>query len=172
VKFTDNKGNVKEFSVDGVTPEQLAKGEHRSMDCMDCHNRPAHTFAFGPERAVDDSIAGGHLPKTLPFTRREAIAALKDDYQSGDDAQRGIDARLPELDRDFVGHELAFARVIEKRAADLRARVERAKHVTAGAMKEAGNRTERATLSAFAAAGSAEEEVGGVFHRGCSLVYT
>ena len=94
VKFTDAKGNVKEFTVDGAKPEDLANGEHRSMDCMDCHNRPAHTFAFGPERAVDDSIAGGHLPKTLPFTRREAIAALKDEYQSGEDAQRGIDARL------------------------------------------------------------------------------
>jgi hypothetical protein len=94
VRFTDSKGNVREYTVDGVTPEQLAKGERRSMDCMDCHNRPAHTFEPSAERAVDNAIAGGHLPKTLPFARREAIAALKDEYQSGDDAQRGIDARL------------------------------------------------------------------------------
>lgn len=94
VKFTDRDGNVKEYTVDGVTPEQLAKGEHRSMDCIDCHNRPAHTFEFGAERAVDNAISAGHLAKTLPFTRREAIAALKDEYLSGDDAQRGIDARL------------------------------------------------------------------------------
>lgn len=94
VKFTDSKGNVKEYTVDGTTPDQLAKGEHRTMDCMDCHNRPAHTFEPSVERAVDNAIANGHLPKSLPFTRREAIAALKDDYPSGDAAKSGIDARL------------------------------------------------------------------------------
>ena len=45
VKFTDASGNVTEFVVDGTTPADLAKGEHRVMDCLDCHNRPAHTFA-------------------------------------------------------------------------------------------------------------------------------
>ena len=94
VKFTDRSGAVKEFVVDGTTPDQIAKGERRTMDCLDCHNRPAHTFEPSPERAVDVAIANGHLPKTLPFARREAVAALKDDYSSGDEAQRGIDTRL------------------------------------------------------------------------------
>jgi hypothetical protein len=94
VKLTDSKGNVKEYTVDGVTPEQLATGEHRLMDCMDCHNRPAHTFEPNAERAVDNAISSGHLPKTLPFARREAVAALKDEYPSDEDAQRGIDSRL------------------------------------------------------------------------------
>ena len=59
VKFTDRDGNVKEYTVDGTKPEQLAQGERRSMDCMDCHNRPAHTFDPSPERAVDIAIADG-----------------------------------------------------------------------------------------------------------------
>ena len=87
VKFTDSNGNVKEYTADGVTKEQLAQGERRSMDCMDCHNRPAHTFDPSPERAVDIAIADGILPKTLPFARREAVAALKDEYASGEEAQ-------------------------------------------------------------------------------------
>jgi len=94
VKFTDRAGTVKEFAVDGVTPEQLAKGERQSMDCIDCHNRPAHTFEPNPERAIDTAIAGGALPRSLPFARREAVAALKDEYSSDEDAARGIDARL------------------------------------------------------------------------------
>jgi hypothetical protein len=94
VKFTDRNGTVKEYAVDGVTPETLAKGEYRTMDCMDCHNRPAHTFEPGPERAVDNAIANGYLPRTLPFARREAVAALKDEYASGEEALRGIEARL------------------------------------------------------------------------------
>ena len=94
VKFTDRNGVVKEYTIDGVTQEQLAQGERRTMDCMDCHNRPAHTFEPSPERAVDNAIAAGHLPRSLPFARREAVAAVKDDYASHDDARRGIDARL------------------------------------------------------------------------------
>ena len=33
-----------------VQHEQLATAERRRLDCMDCHNRPAHTFEFTPER--------------------------------------------------------------------------------------------------------------------------
>ncbi len=112
VKFTDRNGNVKEYTVDGVTkPEQLAQGERRSMDCMDCHNRPAHTFEPSPERAVDMAIADGELPRTLPFARREAVAALKDEYASGEEAQRGIDARLRKA---FASHanDPALARTV------------------------------------------------------------
>jgi hypothetical protein len=94
VKFTDRNGTVKEFIVEGTTPEQIAKGERRTMDCLDCHNRPAHTFEPTPERAVDVAIASGHVPQTLPFARREAVAALKDTYTSRDEAEKGIDARL------------------------------------------------------------------------------
>ncbi|MGH9220911.1 MAG: NapC/NirT family cytochrome c [Vicinamibacterales bacterium] len=111
VKFTDYDGNVKEYAVDGVTPEQLAQGERRTMDCMECHNRPAHTFDPSPERAVDLAITGGHLPKSLPFTRREAVAALKDEYASGGAAQIGIDARLRKA---FASHasDPALARTV------------------------------------------------------------
>ena len=94
VKVTDRNGNVKEYAVNGVTPEQLAQGERRTMDCTDCHNRPAHTLEPGPERAVDNAIAAGQLPRELPFARREAVAALKDAYASQPEALAGIEARL------------------------------------------------------------------------------
>src|SRR5262245_30875622 len=72
VRFSDRNGNVKEYVVEGTKQEDLAKGERRTMDCMDCHNRPAHTFDPSPERAVDIAIASGELPRSLPFARREA----------------------------------------------------------------------------------------------------
>jgi hypothetical protein len=94
VKFTDRNGNVREYTVDGTTPEQLQQGEYRRMDCMDCHNRPAHTFEPTPERAIDNAIARRQMPVTLPFARREAVAAVKDEYPSSADAVAGIEARL------------------------------------------------------------------------------
>jgi hypothetical protein len=46
------------------------------MDCMDCHNRSGHDFQT-PETAVDAAIADGRLDRSPPFTRRDAVAALK-----------------------------------------------------------------------------------------------
>ena len=103
VKFTDRSGHAREYTIEGTTPEQLAQGERRTMDCMDCHNRPAHTFEPSAERAVDTAIALGQIPRDLPFARREAVAALKADYESKDAAMAGIDARLREAYRPQAG---------------------------------------------------------------------
>jgi hypothetical protein len=94
VKLTRRDGTVTEYVVDGVTPEQLAAGERRTMDCLDCHNRPAHTFEPTPERAVDNAMAAGAFSRELPFVRREAVLALKDTYASTPEALAGIEARL------------------------------------------------------------------------------
>jgi nitrate/TMAO reductase-like tetraheme cytochrome c subunit len=97
VRVKDRFGNVREYVADGVTPEQLAKGERRRMDCMDCHNRPSHAIAGTAERAVNEVIARGEIPKTLPFIRRETVKALKASYPSQDAAEREISRTL----RDF-----------------------------------------------------------------------
>jgi nitrate/TMAO reductase-like tetraheme cytochrome c subunit len=113
VKLTSRSGEVKEFVVEGTTPEQLAKGEHRVMDCTDCHNRPAHTFEPNAERAIDNAIAAGEIPRDLPFARREAVAAVKADYESMDAAMSGIDASLREALRARAGTaETSVARTV------------------------------------------------------------
>jgi len=93
VKVEDRTG-VREFRGDGVTDAQLAKGTRREMDCMDCHNRPSHRFDATPERAVDEAIATGTLATSLPFVRREAVAALKVKYPTQEAAASGIAKHL------------------------------------------------------------------------------
>lgn len=90
VKMTDPQGSVREYFAEGVTPEQLAGGERHRMDCMDCHNRPAHTMSATAERAIDAAITRGEIPKTLPFVRREAVSAVKADYPTEESALEGI----------------------------------------------------------------------------------
>jgi len=99
VKFTDPQGNVREYFAEGVKPEEIAAGEHRHMDCIDCHNRPSHPMAPTAERAVDEAIARGEIPKTLPFVRREAVKALKVEYPSQDVAGEQIASTLREFFR-------------------------------------------------------------------------
>ena len=97
VKITDRTGNTREYTAEGVSPEDIAKGERRTMDCVDCHNRPGHQFDPSADKAVNRALAMGIVPKTLPFVKREAVAALSEAYPSSQVAQEKIAQRL----RDF-----------------------------------------------------------------------
>jgi nitrate/TMAO reductase-like tetraheme cytochrome c subunit len=65
----------------------------REMDCIDCHNRPAHSYKL-PERAVDEAMFAGDLSASLPFARKESVDILKRTYASRDAAAAGIPAAL------------------------------------------------------------------------------
>jgi len=55
------------------------------MECVDCHNRPTHTFDL-PDRAMDKAIALGDISVTLPFIKKKGLELLKADYQTSEQA--------------------------------------------------------------------------------------
>jgi hypothetical protein len=71
----------------------MDKGEHRTMDCVDCHNRPTHAFDL-PENAVDKQMSGGHISPELPYIRKKAVEVLKVDYPTRDVAKQRITDEL------------------------------------------------------------------------------
>jgi hypothetical protein len=93
----ESKSGVREFRGEGVTDAQIAAGTRRDMDCMDCHNRPSHRYDATPERAVDEALAKGAISRTLPFVRREAVAALKVSYATQDAATAAIGKRITDF---------------------------------------------------------------------------
>jgi hypothetical protein len=99
VRLTDRSGAIREYVADSATPEQLAKGERRRMDCMDCHNRPAHTMAATAEREVNTAMARAEIPATLPFVHREAVKALKVSYPTQDAAADAVGKSLRQFYR-------------------------------------------------------------------------
>jgi hypothetical protein len=111
VRLRDRTGTVREYVVEGTTPEQLAAGERRRMDCLDCHNRPAHTFSPTPERAVNEAMAQNRIPRELPFIRREAAAAVTPAYPDREAALRAIADRLRAHYRTYPSVE---ARLLER----------------------------------------------------------
>ena len=94
VKLTSADGTVSEYRKPGVTDEMLAAGTRRVMDCTDCHSRPSHAFAPSAERAVDRAISVGQVPRTLPFARREVVAAVKTDAPTKEEALAAISRHL------------------------------------------------------------------------------
>ncbi|MCF7817239.1 MAG: NapC/NirT family cytochrome c [Kiritimatiellales bacterium] len=78
-----------------LTPEQIATATIRTMDCIDCHNRPTHQY-HSPERALNDALAGGQLNPAMPSIKANGIKALTGDYKTEGEALSAIQATLKE----------------------------------------------------------------------------
>jgi NapC/NirT cytochrome c family protein len=91
VYYTNDQGKTVEYVSSDVqaTKQQLDAGEHRSMDCVDCHNRPTHAFEV-PENAVNQQMSTGRISPELPFIRKKAVELLKADYPDRHTAQQRI----------------------------------------------------------------------------------
>ena len=81
-----------------ATTAQLKAGEHRSMDCMDCHNRPAHAFQL-PERAVDEAMATNRISPALPFSKKKSVELLRTEYPDRESAARKITSSFADFYR-------------------------------------------------------------------------
>jgi hypothetical protein len=95
VTYRDDEGKTVEFESTEIkaTPEQLAKGETRAMDCVDCHNRPTHAFEL-PDRGLDREIRAGAISRELPFVKKVALELLKGKYASQEEATKAISEGL------------------------------------------------------------------------------
>lgn len=71
----------------------------REMDCIDCHNRPTHTFEL-PDRAVDEAMYAGEISPSLPFAKKLSMQILKKTYANRAEAAVQIPAAFDEYYRD------------------------------------------------------------------------
>jgi len=95
IRVQDRNGNVTEYydRLRRPTAEQIATAEKRRMDCIDCHNRPAHTY-LPPDVAVDQSIAAGRLDPSLPYLKRKTVEFLSKPYSTEQEALNTIASDL------------------------------------------------------------------------------
>jgi hypothetical protein len=95
VRIKDSSGRVTEYLAEDskLTPAEIAAAPKRTMDCVDCHNRPSHIYV-PPDRAVDRALFAGTIDRTLPSAKQRAVEVLTKDYASTKDA-------LAAIDRDF-----------------------------------------------------------------------
>jgi fumarate reductase subunit C len=92
VRVTSHEGKVTEFRVKGFKDTPDPKNI-RLMDCMDCHNRPAHNFS-PPNDAVDLAMTLGQIDPSMPWVKSNAVAALVAPYTNDDEAMAKIDSSL------------------------------------------------------------------------------
>lgn len=92
VRHTAPDGKVTEYRNPDFKGD-IAKYAIRTMDCLDCHNRPSHNF-LSPNQAVDVSLASGRLDRKIPFVKSKVVAALAEPYASVPEAMSKIEASL------------------------------------------------------------------------------
>lgn len=120
VKVVDRDGKVTEYmsTEKPLSPEQLAAGPVRRMDCVDCHNRPSHIYR-PPDRAVEEAFETGRLDRRLPYLKREAIRLLAGEYTTEAQAHAAILTGLAEFYRQtypeiYQNHALAVQDATEE----------------------------------------------------------
>jgi len=100
-------GEVRSFISASSKSDSLNTLPKFEMQCVDCHNRPAHTFEL-PERAMNRALALGEIAVTLPFVKKQGVAVLKKTYAT----QKEAATQIP----------LAFASFYQQNYADLSAK--------------------------------------------------
>jgi len=91
-------GESRTYLASGTKPESIKSLPTYQMQCVDCHNRPAHTFDL-PDRALDKALMAGRLSAGLPFIKKQGLELLKASYSTSEDAARRIPAGLDEYYR-------------------------------------------------------------------------
>ena len=94
VRVTDSQGVVTEYRSPKFT-NAVDEASIRRMDCMDCHNRPAHRYA-SPDDAVNLAISLGKLDRSLAYIKTNAVFALTRKYTNEVLALQGIATFLSE----------------------------------------------------------------------------
>jgi hypothetical protein len=91
IEFTNPvKGVEKRYAVRNAPEDE---GVWRTMDCVDCHNRPTHIYE-SPGPAVDTAISAGHIDRSLPFIKREGLRLIDVQYASHEEAREEISTQL------------------------------------------------------------------------------
>lgn len=93
VEYTGKDGKTYVFKSEGHEGDGPGNLPVRVMDCMDCHNRPSHSYET-PEKAVNRALDEGLIDRTLPFAKKTALEVIQQDYATTAESEREIPARF------------------------------------------------------------------------------
>jgi hypothetical protein len=115
VEYRDTrKGETRAYVAADATADTIKDLPRYQMQCVDCHNRPTHSFEL-PDRAVDNAMALGQMPATLPFLKKKSVELLKTEYASNDEAATRIPSELTAY------YRRDYPAIASERAADVAA---------------------------------------------------
>ena len=97
VKTVDKAGKETVYTSPGskykdtLPPAELT----RTMDCIDCHNRPTHQF-HAPYRLINDAMQYGNIDTEIPNIKKRAMLVMSAEYTTNEEATAEIRKNLTE----------------------------------------------------------------------------
>ena len=91
VEYSNTTTGVTQVYARSDSNAQIESQPKIEMQCVDCHNRPTHAFDL-PDRALNNAMAAGEIPVTLPFIKKKGLELLQATYGSQQEAEQ----RIPE----------------------------------------------------------------------------
>ncbi|MFN8240968.1 MAG: NapC/NirT family cytochrome c [Bacteroidales bacterium] len=88
VKYTDKKTGkeiIYRNEANPINDSTLVASEHRTMDCIDCHNRPSHNYK-SPAVYFDNAMLTGAVSKEIPFIKKVSMGVLNQKFGDKDTA--------------------------------------------------------------------------------------
>jgi hypothetical protein len=115
VKFTNLKtgeSHIYQEPDSTLDPEAMKNVPVKTMDCMDCHNRPSHNY-LPPQNFIDDAITSGAISHELPDIKIVAMQVLYQDYSTKDSAFAAIETQVNEY------YKLMYPDVLESKKKEI-----------------------------------------------------
>ncbi len=91
----ENAGAKRTYIAADAKPGTISLLPTFEMQCVDCHNRAAHSFEQ-PDTALDEAISSGRIPASIPFVKKTSMALLKATYATDEEASQKILAGFPD----------------------------------------------------------------------------
>lgn len=119
VEYTNSQtGVTRTYFKEGVDRAAVKDLPVFEMQCIDCHNRVAHSFK-SLDAAVDQALALGEISVGLPFVKMKAVEILNAEYETSDEAAQKIPAALIEYYRSEHPAILAERKEVIEEAAQM-----------------------------------------------------
>jgi len=99
VKYTNKtSGEVTIYRNDEnpVTDSLIAASTTRTMDCIDCHNRPSHNYK-SPTSYFDKAMLTGDVSSNIPFFKKAAMSVLSAKFSTKDTAMLLIEQGITDF---------------------------------------------------------------------------
>ncbi|MEW6236964.1 MAG: NapC/NirT family cytochrome c [Candidatus Omnitrophota bacterium] len=107
VRVTHNDGSVEEYvdsDAQDFDPGSIPPESIRTMDCIDCHNRPSHRYQ-SPFSIVNAALAQGAINPQLPEIKANLAELLQKDFKTTSEALLGIEKTLRERYADIIAKD-------------------------------------------------------------------
>lgn len=93
VKHKDGRTETYRHPDHQLTDDLFKKSEKRIVDCIDCHNRPAHQYQH-PEFSVNTAMSRGGIDPKIPEIKLMAVQVLGETYKTETEALGKIKAEI------------------------------------------------------------------------------